>query len=51
MEVVCNPISTCRWSELIVVCVCYSDEVMREDDANETSGQLGSAFPCRRIRI
>ena len=27
------------------MCVCHSDEVMREADANETSGDLGSAFP------
>ena len=45
MEVVCNPIRICRWSELMVVCVCHSDEVMREADPNETSGELGSAFP------
>ena len=42
MAVVCNPI---RWSELMVVCVCHSDEVMREADANDISGELGSAFP------
>ena len=42
---VCNPIRMGRWSELMVVCVCHSDEVMREDDANDTSGELGSAFP------
>ena len=44
MEVVCNPIRMGRWSELMVVCVCYSDEVMREADANDASGELGSAF-------
>ena len=33
------------WSELMVVCVCHSDEVMSEADANDTSGELGSAFP------
>ena len=27
------------------MCVCYSDEVMREADVNDTSGELGSAFP------
>ena len=27
------------------MCVCHSDEVMREDDANDTSGELGSALP------
>ena len=45
MEVVCNPIKMGRWSELIVVCVCHSDEVMREADPNDTSGELGSALP------
>ena len=45
MAVVCNPIRMGRWSELMVVCVCHSDEVMRQADANETSGELGSAFP------
>ena len=28
-----------------MVCVCHSDEVMREADANDTSGELGSSFP------
>ena len=41
MTVVCNPMRMGRWSELMVVCVCHSDEVMREADANE----LGSALP------
>ena len=45
MTVVCNPIRMGRWSEPLDVCVCHSDEVMRESDANETSGELGSAFP------
>ena len=27
------------------MCVCHADEVMRESDANNTSGELGSAFP------
>ena len=31
------------------MCVCQSDEVMREADANETSGELGSALPGRRV--
>ena len=44
MAVVCNPIRMGRWSELMVVCVCHSDEVMREADANDTSGELGSEF-------
>ena len=33
-----------RWSELSVDMVCQEHEVMREADANETSGELGSAF-------
>ena len=45
MAVVCNPIRMGRWSELMVVCVCHSDEVMKEADANDTSGELGSALP------
>ena len=44
MAVICNPIRMGRWSELMVVCVCHSGEVMREADANETSGELGSTF-------
>ena len=34
MAVVCNPIRMDSWSELMVVCVCHSDEMMREDDVN-----------------
>ena len=34
-----------RWSALMVVCVCHSDEVMSETAANDTSGELGSALP------
>ena len=33
-----------RWSELSVDRVCQDHEVMREVDANETSGELGSVF-------
>ena len=33
-----------RWSELSVDRACQEQEVMRETDANETSGKLGSAF-------
>ena len=33
-----------RWSELSVDRVCQEYEVMMEVDANETSGELGSAF-------
>ena len=45
MAVVCNPIRMGRWSEHMVVCGCHSNEVMREADANDTSGELGSALP------
>ena len=45
MALVCNPIRMGRWSELMVVCVCHSEEVMREVDANDTSGELGWALP------
>ena len=45
MAVVCIPIKMGRWSELMVVCVCHLDEVMEEADSNDTSGELGSAFP------
>ena len=27
------------------MCACHSDEGMREADANDTSGELGSALP------
>ena len=33
-----------RWSELSVDRVCQEHKVMREVDAIETSGELGSAF-------
>ena len=45
MTIVCNPIRMGRWSELMGVCICHLDEVMREADANDTSEELGSAFP------
>ena len=45
MAVVCNPVRLGIWSELMVLCICHSYEVMRETDANDTSGELGSAFP------
>ena len=41
---ICNLMRIGRWSELSVDRVCQEVEVVREDDANETSGQLGSAF-------
>ena len=33
-----------RWSELSVDRICQGHEMMREVDANETSGDLGSEF-------
>ena len=33
-----------RWPDLSVNSVCQEHEVMREADANETSGELRSAF-------
>ena len=45
MAVVCNPIRMGSGSEFMLVCVCHSDEVMREADANDTSGELVSEFP------
>ena len=33
-----------RWSELSVDSVCQEHEVMRDADANEISGELGSAL-------
>ena len=45
VAVVYNLIRTDLCSELMVVCVCHSDEVMREADDYDTSGELGSAFP------
>ena len=45
VAVACNPIMMGRWSELMVVCVCHSDEVMREADGNDRSGELESSFP------
>ena len=41
---ICNLMRTGRWSELSVNGVCQEHEVMRDADANETSGELGSAF-------
>ena len=41
---ICNLMRIGRWSELRVVMVCQEPEVMREVDANETSGELGSVF-------
>ena len=41
---ICNLMSIGRWSELSVDRVCQEHEVMREVDANGTSGELGSAF-------
>ena len=40
-----------RWSELSVASVCHEHEVMRDADANETSGELGSAFSGTLVGI
>ena len=40
MAVICNPIRMGKWSELTVVCVFHSDEVIRVADANAK----GSSF-------
>ena len=34
-----------RWSESRFVFICQLVEVIREDDANETSGELGFSLP------
>ena len=44
VAVVCNRIRIDIWSELMVICVCYSDGVMREADAKYTSGELESGM-------
>ena len=41
---ICNLMRIGRWSELSVDRVYQEHDVMREVDANETSGELGSAF-------
>ena len=41
---ICNLMRIGSWSKLSVDRVCQEHEVMREVDANETSGELGSAF-------
>ena len=40
-----------RWYELSVDRVCQEHEVMREIDANETSGELGSAFGAMLMEL
>ena len=45
VAVVCNPTKMGRWSELMVVCVCHSDEVMRQAEANDTSKRTGVDIP------
>ena len=41
---ICNQSNEGRWHELRVYRVCQEHEVMREEDAIKTSGELGSAF-------
>ena len=45
MAVVGNLIAICRWSELMFMCVCHSDEVTREARAKDTPEELELAFP------
>ena len=40
-----------RWSEPRVVFVCQLVDVMREADANETSGELGEALLGSRVGV
>ena len=40
-----------RWSELSVDRVCQEHEVMSEGDAQETSGEHGSAFGGTIVEI
>ena len=39
------------WPELSVDMVCQEHEVMRDADANETSGELGSALGGTLVRV
>ena len=41
---ICNLMRVGRWSDLSVDSVCQEHDVMGDADANETSGELGSAF-------
>ena len=41
---ICNLMRIGIWCELSIDRVCQEHEVMREVDANETSGELGSVF-------
>ena len=40
-----------RWSELSINSVCQEHEEMREADANETSGEPGSASGGTIVRL
>ena len=42
---ICKLLRIGRWSEPTFVFVCQLVEVIREADANETSGKLGLALP------
>ena len=51
---ICKLMRIGRWSEPRFVFVCQLVEVIREADANETSGELGLALPgksCWRIPV
>ena len=45
MTSICKLIRIGRWSEPRFVFVCQLVEVIREADANETSGEFGLALP------
>ena len=45
MTSICKLMRIGRWSEPRFVLVCQLVEVIREADANETSGELGLALP------
>ena len=46
---ICKLIRIGRWSELRFVFVCQLVEVIREADANETSGEDGLALPSNLV--
>ena len=40
-----------RWSECSVVWVCHSQEVRREGEAREMSGEVGELFKGSRVGV
>ena len=49
MTSICKLMRIGRWSEPRFVFVCQLVEVIREADANETSGELGLALPVNLV--